>query len=300
MTVAATITEAKRLIAAGRDTFATGGRVEPPHFSEIEYYVVYQAAIELLLREGFIDRAQPELHDAFFRLIPPPAEFEKEAAAFEGLVSDDARQRIQASARFDKLARAEASIYLRFLFQYPRTFERLLPAVRDPEPPVAENTIRALGSASHRYFPDPRVFEAILPVYAESKGKVLHAAVVFTSHVRDERKFEPLHRLLSARPAQPLLMAICRHFRNETPADQVVRAQPLLLVALERELNPETRNTVLATLVRSLDAETLPALQRLLRTNDNRQLTADLRASIHKNCPREQIESLDRVLFTAP
>jgi len=295
--IQSTIHHAERLIAEGRRTFTEGGRVEPAHFSTIEYYVVYQEAIDLLLREGFIEQAVPALQEAFFGLIPAPSEYVEEAWAFEALGATDVATRVKAASRFDELARFEASVYRRFLFQYPRTFERLIPALGDGEPKVVILLIRALGCGAHRYFLDPRVFEAFLPLLDGAKAKILETTVLWSSHFRDERKYEPLLRRLAGKPNQPLLRALCRHFGKETPTASLAQAQHLLVGALDHELNAETRSTVLATLVKSQTPETIPALQASLRLEERTDLAKDLRRSMRMYLSTEERAWMEPAMF---
>jgi len=255
---------AETLIAHGKRVFLEGGPVDPAHFSNIEYYVVYQQAIEVLLREGFIARSEPKLQAVFYRLIPTPREYLDEAECFQDLLSADTAHRIKAAAKFDKLARAEWSIYRKFLFQYPKTFDHLLPSVRDPEPRVVEHAVRALGCGFSRYLPDPRVVNAVLPIIRESKGRPLLSAVSSTKHIIDPRKYEPLLRLLASKPNQALLTALCRHFTTETPVEYLTQAHSLLVAVLRRKINRAARNEILATLVQSVTVDTahLPRLER--------------------------------------
>ncbi len=141
------IEKAKDLISSGKDAFNKLSDSDQEYYKNTEQFVVYDKAIKLLLKHGFIEREDEELQKAFYQLIPPPKQYTETDLVFEKLYSSNKNERITSSKFFDKKARDEWSGWNASFFQYPKTFERLFPALKDEEPKVVRNIIVALGCA---------------------------------------------------------------------------------------------------------------------------------------------------------
>lgn len=159
---------AEKYIHQGKENFRNKVITDPEHFSHIDYYVVYNDVIQLLLKEGYIDRQNPDIQHQYYELIPDPKEYTAEKDNFENLFHHNPVLRIKAAKHFSSQARRVGNIYLKFLFSYPKTFNRLLPALQDNEPKVVSAVIEALECAYHRYFKNEnRVTELYKLVYCK-------------------------------------------------------------------------------------------------------------------------------------
>lgn len=292
------ISQAKQLIEKGKADFANQVVVSPAHFSKIEYYVVYYAAIQLLLAKGFVETIDREIQQAYFDLIPEPKEFAAEKENFDNLYSPEPALRIKAAKHFSKQARKEASIYTDFLFAYPKTFEQLLPALQDTEPKVVSEITAAIGCGYWRYFKDARVIPAMYNLLHSTNKDILYAAIVWTQRFDDEGKWKLIVSLLQQKQPQKIVRALSRHFGKKIKTELKLTVQPLLLKILNQKLNTETKYTVVNTLIGTLDEKTINNFRNLIDLNQDKALSDLLKQQIKMGRSVEEQKYLNRELFS--
>ena len=291
------IEKAKELIESGKQDFINKTNYEKYRWFDNEYYVTYYDAIELLLENGFINNIDIKIQNAYFKLIPEPEIFTKNKEQLDNLYSKDETLRISSAKHFSKLARDEGSVFRGMFFKYPKTFELLLPSLKDENLKVVRDIIVTLGCAYNRYFKDPRIETELFKFYNHNDKEILTFAIIWTSGIEKDEKYDYIFPLLEKKQIAKVLEALCNHFRAHTKIEIKRKALPILIDCLDRKLTNSTKNKVIRTIVDILDDNTIDLFNSNLNLNNDTDLKELFIKTMNLYCLKERIEYLtDKIL----
>jgi len=292
-----TILEASQLVEKGKFDFTKKTNLKKYSFPDDEYFVCYDEARRLLLREGFILALDVKIQSEFYKIISEPKQFTNENENFTNLYSPDENLRLKAAKHFSKQARNENSIFREFLFSYPKTFDILLPALQDKNLKVAKEIIAALGCAYIRYFEDLRVENHLFEFYSHKNREILLATIIWTQLINKRKKYAYIFSLLKLQQPTKILEALCGHFRLDIETDLKLKAQPILLHCLKLKITDAGKNEIFKAIERTLDDETIPEFLKLKCLESDENFSKLLLRQIESYCSRERIDFLKKKLF---
>ncbi|AEA42811.1 hypothetical protein [Fluviicola taffensis] len=286
------IEKARELIENGKQDFTNKTNYEKYRWFDNEYYVSYFDAINLLLENGFVKNIDTKIQNAYFDIIPEPEIFTKNKEQFDDLYSQDEALRISSAKHFSKLARDEGSVFRGMLFRYPKTFELLFPALKDENLKIVRDVIITLGSAYDRYFKDPRVETELYKFYNHKDKELLTFAIIWTSGIEKDNKFDYIFPLLESKQTSKILEALCLHFRDVTKTDLNKKALPILIEYLGRKLTASTKNRIVRTIIGILADDTIEIFNGKINLKNNSELSNLFKECINLYCSKERIEYL--------
>jgi len=223
--------------------------------------------------------------------------FEKEKENLENLFSADLELRKKTAAYFSKLARDEGSILRGFFFSYPKTFETLIPALKDPNAKVVMSIIQALGCAYNRYNQDAGVQTALYAMFEHPDKDVLYTTVIWTRFLKNEEKFKYIFSLLEKKQSKKMLKVLAEQF-GETDSEAIkIKAQYLLIACFQHNSDAMTRKGILRSLIRTLDHNTIPLFIKLVDLKAEIEFSELMKEQILMYEPQERIDYLMKELW---
>lgn len=297
MTAEQVIAKATELIETGKQDFANKTNAEKYHWFDNEYYVLYDSAIALLLENGFEKNADKKIQDAYFSIIPEPEIFTKNKEQLDNLYSKDNGLRVNSAKHFSKLARDEGSVFRGIFFRYPKTFELLFPALEDENQKVVTEIITTLGCAYTRYFKDLRVEKALYKFYNHKNKEVLVSAIIWTSGINKDEKYDYIFPLLEAKQTAKVIEALCEHFGPNNDGAIKRKALPILIDHLERKLPRSTKYKVATKIAHILEEDNIELFKNKLNLNSNQELKDLFIEVINLHCDKERIAYLTGKIF---
>lgn len=291
------ILQARQLIDQGKSDFANKTNLEQYHFSYIEYFVVYDKAIKLLLDKGFISNYDNKIQMEYYNLIVEPTEFKAEKENFVNLYSQNVKLRLAAAKHFSKQARREGSIFRGFLFSFPKTFENLLPALKDEEPKVVTEITASIGCAYGRYFKDPRVIPEMCNLLFSDNKDILYSAIIWTRSFDNNEKWEQIFNLFQQKQSQKIIQVLCNHFNSETRSEMILKVQPILLNYLKQKINTETQSKIVNAIIRTLNTDTILNFKGLIDLKKHKTLANLFKKNIKTSYSQDKQVYLNKELF---
>jgi len=291
------IEKAKQLIETSKQDFASKTNAEKYFWFDNEYYLLYEEAIQLLLENGYIENNDLKIQKAFLELIPEPEIFIENKLQFDNLFSSDEQLKISSAKHFSKLARGEGTFRRELLFMYPKTFQLLIPALNDTNLKVVRDIIISLGCAYQRFFKDPRVEKELYKFYNHKDKEILYYAIIWTSKITKEDKFDYIFSLLESKQTSKILEALCQHFREDTKTEIKIKTLPILIDSLDRKLPSSTKNKLIKTIIYILDDSTIELFNSKLNLNNDNELKELFVRQMNLHCLKERIDYLtNRIL----
>lgn len=223
--------------------------------------------------------------------------FEKEKEHLENLFSPDLELRQKTAAYFSKFARNSGNIFRGFFFSYPKTFEILIPALKDPDPKVVISMIQTLGCAYNRYHEDSGVQKAMYELFEHADKDILYATLIWTRFFENEEKFKYIFSLLEKKQPKKMLMVLSDQFGKTDATAIKIKAQSLLMDCYHRKIDTITRKTILRALSRTLDENTIPMFIKLVDLKAETAFSELMKEQILMYEPRERIDHLMKELW---
>ncbi len=154
-------------------------------------------AHDLLLDEGYVERLQPEVQEAFLKLVPINPTLR---AMLDGVYQElDASTRDVRFKALTQLAREFAREHLRDNVRWmrdPRASEPLIKAVFDPDRKIYDRALIVLSRLVCKYFPDQRSLQAFLLRLADRKQETRNRAISGIGCLRREQVLSHLVDLM--------------------------------------------------------------------------------------------------------
>lgn len=155
-------------------------------------------ARELLLREGYVDRADAQVQAAYESLIPVTPQLQEQLDGVLAQLQDaDPRVRKKAANSFRRIAMKATSVILMKWMRDPRTTGRLIAALDDADPACKEESAGALAWTIWRYFPDLRAFEPLSALLSSSRKETRFYATLGIGWLNHPQRWKALLPMFS-------------------------------------------------------------------------------------------------------
>ncbi|SHG53675.1 HEAT repeat domain-containing protein [Pedobacter caeni] len=223
--------------------------------------------------------------------------FEKEKEHLENLFSPDPELRQKTAAYFSKFARNSGNKFRGFFFSHPKTFEILIPALKDPDPKVVISMIQTLGCAYNRYHEDSGVQKALYELFDHADKDVLYATLIWTRFFENEERFKYIFSLLEKKQSKKMLMVLSDQFGKTDSTAIKIKAQPLLMDCYHRKIDAITRKAIVRALGRTLDESTIPEFINLIDLKAETEFSELMKEQILMYEPQERIDYLIKELW---
>jgi hypothetical protein len=163
---------------------------------------------------------------------------------FNDLLSNDTNIRLKAAKYFSWLARNEYSIFRKEVFNKTNIYEKLYPLLRDEYPKIVCEIIAALGCGHVRYKKDKRIEKELLNLYNSKNKDILYMAIVWTAHIKDNKKYDFILSLLGKTKSQKMIKELSSHFGEGVEIEINNKAIKIFLERMKTIKNEKTKKVI--------------------------------------------------------